>query len=227
MDQYNFLSARNEVINRLGGRNDALTLKRATEWLNSAQLLFAKSYIELPRLHQVTTQVKLVANTAEYNLLAQAPDLSDIVGLMAVRNEDKESLSSSAANPLRMWRFPFREYRTFGKRATGRPTRWARHGNLFVVDPIPDDTYLLKIDYRRRPQFETLEIDSEWHEPLINCAVYYGWAALDQYNLAQSALAMLPAWLLAQIQTPIQEEEWEQYWDGVGLQPVACGFRPV
>jgi hypothetical protein len=192
--------------------------------MNSAQLLMAKSFIELPRLHQVTTQVQVVADQSEYDLLTQAPDLSNIIGIMCVRND---GLLSSATDPgLRMYRWPFGDYRAQSQQATSRPVRWTRHGNLFVVDPKPNDTYVLRIDYRRRPQFETVEFDSEWHEPWINCTVYLGWAALNQYNLAQAAMAMLPIWLQMQIQTPIQEEEWESYWDKAGLKASGGGFHP-
>ena len=224
MDQYTFISARTELINRLGGRNDPTTIARATEWLNSAQLHFAKSYIELPRLHQVNT-IEVVADQSEYSLLNLSQDLTNLVGIRSIRNEGL----TSGADPtfaIRMYRFPWGEYRSLSMQARSRPVRWARHGTLLAVDPKPDNNYTLTIDYRRRPQFETVELDSEWHDHWINCAVYIGWGALDQYNLAQSAFAMLPQWLQQQIQTPIQEEEWEQYWDKSGLKASSGGFHP-
>jgi len=228
MDQYTWVSARTELLRRLGGRNDATTTLRANEWMNSAQLTLTKSYIEFPRLEQVTTQVLFVAGQSEYNLLSVAPDLSDIIGIRAVRNEGLH-IGPDTTNPIRMYRFPFGEYRALSTQAVSRPIRWSRNGNLFVVDPQPDDTYETRIDYRRRPRFETVELDSEWHQHWIQLALHYGWASLDQPDLALKAMQIVPQWLTRELQTPIQEEEWEQYWDTAGLAPHDAwigGFKP-
>src|SRR5690554_4193515 len=121
MTLYTWGTARTEVLNRLGGRNDSTTTERANNWLSSAQLQFAKSHIEIPSLHQVTTQLRVVADQSEYNLTTVVPDLTDIIGIRSVRNDTSK---------WKMWRFPWREYREISTQAQSAPIRWARTGNL-------------------------------------------------------------------------------------------------
>lgn len=218
---YNFGTMRTELTRRLGGRVDTTTRDRADRWLDSAQLQFAKCFIELPLLEQVVEGFSVVEGTSEYNL-SSSPffTFGDIIGIRSVRN-------NTANQPLRMHRFPFESYRAISQQAESMPVRWSRKGTLFVVDPKPDDQYELTIDYRRRPQLGVIELDSEWHEAMLNYATFIGWNALSQPNLAQSALNAIPASTLRDLQTPIPEEEWEAYWDQPGFQPAASGFTPM
>lgn len=222
-DLYSWSEARTEALRRLGGRTDSTTSARMDKFLESAQLQLAKSFVEFPRLEQVTDGVKLTTGESEYNLLTEAFSLGDLIGILSVR-----LLSSADGNvsPRRMYRFPFYEYRALSTQSSSAPVRWARHGTLFVVDPKPDQNYTLLIDYRRRPREQTVELDSEWHDHWINLAVFYGWKAFGQSNMAQASFDSLPAWLQRQLQSPVQEMEWEAWWDSAGFEPVTVGWNP-
>jgi hypothetical protein len=223
VDLYSWSQARTEALRRLGGRTDSTTSTRMDNWLESAQHQLAKTFVELPRLEQVTDNVLLSPGESEYDLLTESFTLNDLIGILSVRNE---GATDGTGTPFRMYRFPFYEYRALSTQSSSQPVRWARHGNLFVVDPEPDKQYQLTIDYRRRPREQTVELDTEWHESWINLAVYYGWKALGQSNQAQAVFDAIPAWLQKQLQYPVQEQEWEQWWDNAGWQPTRAGWNP-
>lgn len=229
-DLYSFDSAKEELRLRLGGRTAVPSQdfdKRLERWLDSAQAMLAKSELELPRLDQINTTAQVVNGTSEYNLrnlltgsltdIANTNTLGDFIGLQLVRNDTDDIFMS---------RFPFADYRKISSQASGSPTRWTRKGTLLVVDPKPDDTYELRIDYRRRPRLGVVEVDTEWQESWLQLATFIGWRALDEMQKASGVFQQLPAAVQFAVQRPLGEEEWEALWDDrLAIVPNTTRFR--
>lgn len=203
-DLYTWTEARQELADALGGRTGINT--RLDRYLNWAQGWMAKCEIELPRLEVVVTGVRVVDKVSEYNLrsIPGIGDFQDVLGIRLIRND---------TDNYRLWRFGWEEYRGLSTQATGSPIRWSRSGNLLSFDPQPDKTYLLRIDYRRRPRRDTVELDSEWHDLWISLALFRAWERLQQYGESVAVFRSLPTWVQTRLQHPLSEEDWENLWD--------------
>jgi hypothetical protein len=208
-DLYSWNQAKAELKLRLGNRRDLTGsyasdgADRLSNWLDSAQLRIAQSVTEIPALEQSET-FDTVATQAEYNLNSLAPALTNIMGIRQLRND---------TTGIKMLRFPFTEYRTLTEQPSGAPVRWARKGPLIAFDLIPDDEYTIRIDFRRRPVFGNVELESEWHEDWIKLAEFYAWSALNQESRANSVFMQLPPLLQQAIQQPLAQEGFDSLWD--------------
>jgi len=203
MDNYSWTGAKRELLYRLGNRTDVSN--RADTWLNSAQQLMAASEIDLPRLEVVQNPFYVHEDLSEYDVDDQ---LGEIVGIRLVRNETTEMF---------MTRFTFEEYRNLSSQSTGSPQRWSRKGNLFVIDPKPDGPYELKIDFRRQPYDQTMEVDNRWQEHLITLANAIGFRALRQYNEFTALFSTLPITFQRSLAEPLDQDMWENLWNMQGL----------
>lgn len=234
---YTFNSMRVELLRRLGGRTDTSSSTRASEFLNSAQLKLAEAYIAIPAFEQ-TCLITLVEGQSELNLLEATPqftfnstytqnpnistnlaetrpyvnNLSDLIGIRIVQRQPPEDGSSTVG--WRMPRMSWQEWREIEPtQATSIPIRWARNGYRFAVDPKPDREYQLKLDYRRRPQLDILEVEGEWQETMIQLATVFGWIAFGEPSQAQLLKSMLPANVRNLLDVPLDVADWDAQWD--------------
>lgn len=211
---FSFETMRAELLRRTGGRTDTTSRDRATFWLNAATARLAKTPIELPYL-ETNFSITVVEDESEYTISAYVVDPNDIIGIRSVRN----STSGWA-----MQRFPFADYRRISTQASAAPIRWARRGHLFVVDPSPDGNYELKIDYRKRPDTDSIgQFDNEWHETILHIATWIGWNALNEQEQARAAIEMIPATVRRAIEIPLGQDEFEALWDDqLGIYPMGA-----
>lgn len=205
-----FEQAVEEIADRLGGRRDQLD--RIQDWLNEAQIVFARSDIELPQLDVTNTTFVTVPNQSTYTIYDNGDwPLGEIIGVQTMRNQTSD---------FKMQRFDWREFRRISTQATSAPVRWTRYGQMIGLDPQPDAGYSILIDYRRKPTLGALEVGDLWLEDVLKCALYFGWAALGEPGQAQSTFSQLPAWLQQRLSVPLSEIEWEAMWDDdMGFQP--------
>lgn len=227
-EQYSFLMARRELCRRLGGRNDTISVERAGEHLNSAQLQLAKCRFDLPRFDEVAV-ITVGDGQSEVNLANTVPVFATTDGFpstdMETQTEARSQVSSlgdilgilyvqNITDQWQMTRFPWREWRAIQlHQASGQPIRWARRGHVLALDPAPDTATELRIDYRRRPTLDRIEVDGEWYETLLALGESIGWRAYGQPDLAKAALTMVPANVLNILQTPLDGNEWEAMHD--------------
>lgn len=238
---YTFVSMRIELLRRLGGRTDSTSAVRAGEFLNSAQLKLAEANFQIPFFEGVAT-VTFTEGQDEINILQATPttpltdsiiegdttivdsrsyvnNFSDLIGIRLVQRLPLETNSNDIG--WRMHRMSWAEWREGEQVAsTGPPTRWARNGWRLAVDPTPDDEYQLKIDFRRRPPRDIIEVDGEWQEIMLQIAESIGWRSFGQPDLGLAALNMLPANVGRILSTPLDGSEWEALWDDeLSMQP--------
>lgn len=205
-----FEQAVEELIDRLGGRRDIQD--RVTDWLNEAQIVFARSDIELPQLDVTNATFITQPGQSTYTLIDGGDwPLGEIIGVQVMRNQTSD---------FKMARFDWREFRRISTQASSAPVRWTRYGQMIGLDPQPDDVYSILIDYRRKPTLGTLEVGDVWIEEILKCASFFGWAALGEPQQAQATFSLMPAWLQVRLSTPLTEIEWEAQWDDdMGFQP--------
>jgi hypothetical protein len=203
MDIYNFNTAVTEITLALGNRSDINS--RVQDWLNSAQLQMAKTDLEMPQLEETVTGFRVVSGQSEYNLLSTPvfSDFNNILGFRFIKND---------TTGVPMGRFDWSDYRRLVSQAVSPPVRWTRKGNLFAVDPQPDATYQLRIDLRRRPRQNMIELDGEWQGHLINATIMIGAQRLGLKDTAQMAQWMLPKAVLVLLQTLTDQNDLEMKW---------------
>jgi hypothetical protein len=212
---YQFGAAVLELQFRLGGRNDSSQgvafANRCSQWLNSAQLLMARSLISIPDLDTARATLQLLPNINEYNRNTTLPPMTDFIGIQVVQIVDT---TVTPQTRFRMRRMPYSEYQALSQLPTGQPRRWTRRGNRIAFDFFPDKAgYNVNFDYRARPVLNQVSIDAEYQEQWIQLAKYMAWSALDQETKAQQALSELPSEIQAMIQSPLDEEQWESFFD--------------
>ena len=146
-------------------------------------------------------------------------NFSDLIGIRLVQRMPADSEPNDVG--WRMARMSWREWREIERtQAAGKPTRWARNGYRFAVDPSPDTTYELKVDYRCRPPNDMIEVEGEWQEHMLCLAESIGWRAFGQPDLAVAALNLLPGNVANILKTPLDYAEWDALWDDdLSLQP--------
>ena len=214
--QYTFARAADEVLLRMGRRNDNHFVERVNDWLNSAQYRIVSSYIEVPDLEDTLT-LNITEDVNEYDLRTTSPPLTDIVGLKWLKYEK---------TGYRLRRFSWDEYQNMVNQAHGDPMRWARRGYVLAFDPIPNESgFDVTIQYRRNPQYGVLELDTKWHESVIKLAVSYGWSALMEHERSRAVVAELPALLQMAVNTPLDQYMWESAFDpDLGIRPMSWGL---
>lgn len=202
-----FEQALEEIADRLGGRR--AELDRIEDFLNEAQLWMAKSDIELTPLETNKT-FTCTTGVDQYSVRTDLA-ITDFIGIRYVRNNTTN---------IGLERFTFREFRQISGQSQAPPVRWSRHGDLFVLDPIPDSAAVLLIDYRREPTLGVLEFGGTWLEPLLRLTTHIAWNAYQEPEMAQAQYRMLPAWMQIRLATPLTEAEWEAMWDdNLGMEP--------
>lgn len=210
---YTFATAKTEAQYRLGNRSDVSSgsPSRLDNWLNTACVQFAKCEIELPLLETTVTKT-LSSGDSEYNIVSDF-SLADVIGIRTVRNN---------TSGQRMSWMNFDVYRSLASQASGAPIRWSRRGNLLVVDPSPNVTTTIQLDYRKRPTASSLaQFDDEWHDTIIDLAAYIGWKALGEPEKAAAKFRLLPAFVQRALQEPTGQDVWEaQAGDRAGLEPM-------
>lgn len=199
--QYDWNTATEEVIAQIGGRG---ITRRAGEFLNAAQQRLARSTIDMPELEDIHHEFDITEDFPEYDLRTTSPTIVDAVGIFAIKNN---------STGLKMVRFPYREFLAISTQASAQPVRWARRGYHLALDPNPSETITVRIDYRRRPQMDTMETPSEWQADLIRMAVINAWAALGEHERVRSMMIELPMEIQRAIQSPLTQEQWEAYYD--------------
>lgn len=214
--QYSFDSAADEIVLRLGRRNDNNFPSRVREWLNSAMNRAAASLIDAPDLEDTLT-LTIDDGINEYDLRTTTPPITDLIGIKYVKN---------LWTGYRMRRFSFEEYRQLVNQASGDPMRWARKGYVLALDPVPNNnTTQVTIEYRRLPEAGVLEFDSKHHDSIIKMATAIGWSALMEHQRSQSVTAELPPIWQAAFASPFSQEQWEAMWDpDLGLRPMSAGY---
>lgn len=192
---YTFTQARDELILRMGNRTDITS--RATRWLDSAQVLIARSLLDMPDLTMIVNNVHFASN--EVSLIATIPELVDMIGIISVRDD---------TNDRKLIRFPWWEYRSLHTVPTSPPSRWARQGYQFALDAY-EDPIDLTFEYRRQPARAVCEIDNVYQEAWITAAEWIGWKALQRHNDAAAAFKLLPPSIGLAISQPLTQEQWE------------------
>jgi hypothetical protein len=96
-------------------------------------------------------------------------------------------------------------------RFQGMPIRYYRFGNGFVMQPIPDATYVIQVRYRRRPPDLTngtdfINLGTEWEEPIITLASIKGFEALQLKEEAAGARQLLEGMFSSRIDVPGLED---------------------
>lgn len=192
-----------EVILRLGNRTDIDT--RAELWLNTAQYLFAKCWLDNTDFDETST-FYTNSGQAEYGLDSVVAAITDIIGIECVTSQD-DTLTTPVI--FKMQRFPWQEYRALSQLGSGQPSQWTRRGTTMAFSPEPDDSYLITVDYRRMPQQGVIEIDPGSQEWLLKVATWVGWSALQQSDRATEVLRELPSTVQALFQQPLSQNQWE------------------
>jgi len=222
---FSFAGAQNELVLRLGGRNDTSNgiafSNRTAQWLNSAQMLMARSPIAMPDLEE-SAAVMLTEGVNEYSRNSMIPPLTDMIGIEQIQIADT---TQTPVLKQRLQRFPFREYRALSLQATARPTRWTRKGDLIAFDPIPDKAgYEVLFDYRKQPVMNGVSVPAEFQEQWIKLATYLAWSSLNQNERAQAVYAELPGTIRAAIEQPMDDDQWDAYNDpDLGIRPSNWG----
>jgi hypothetical protein len=153
-----------------------------------------------------------VAGTAVYNLTAAPTSLTDILGIMSMRN-------NTSGNRLR--KFPWQEFRSLNQQASGPPLRWARWGNFVAFDPQPDAVNTILIDYRREPALGVIEVPNRYQETLLDMAEFIGWKALQQFDKSQVVYRAMPAITQFIVQNPMDRDQFEAQWDqDLAIRPI-------
>lgn len=222
---YSFAAAQNELVLRLGGRNDTSNgiafSNRTAQWLNSAQMLMARSPLNMADLEASAT-IMLTEGVNEYSRNSTTPPLTNMIGIEQVQIADT---TQTPVLKQRLQRFPFREYRALSLQATARPTRWTRKGDLIAFDPIPDKAgYEVLFDYKAQPVMNGVSVPAEFQEQWIKLATYLAWSSLNQNERAQAVYAELPAVIRTAFEQPFDDDQADAYYDpDLGIRPSNWG----
>lgn len=200
-----FSQMRDELKLRLGNRTDIQS--RMGYWLNQAMLTLAKTELEFPFLETQSTLLILNEGQASYDL--EAIGLTDVLGIRSLRN---------TTDSIKMRRIPFKDFRAISTQASGSPSIWTRRGNTLFVDCLPDERKETLMDYRRLPQPDTVDFDSEWHNTIIDIASIYGWRSLQKYDNAIQITKLLPQVVQFRLATPLAQQDFEVELDDIGVE---------
>jgi hypothetical protein len=181
-----------EITARLGNRTDIAI--RALQWLNDAyfELLMAPrfSFYELDLAASTVT----IAGTASYSLPADFWFVLDL---------------TDTTNTKKLHRGHWQEFDRQTS-TSGAPTRYARFGATFQLDPTPDAVYTLTLRYRKRPAElvagNATLLGREWDEPLIVLATIKGFEALENREKAATQRALLEPLLTMREDVPELED---------------------
>lgn len=193
MGTYNNLIT--ELRARLGGRTDVEA--RLPVWLNDAYFeLLLSPTIEIFELDTAVT-VPTIAGLRIYSLVSLT-NLWHILGMLDETNERE----------VRRW-----SWKAFDqiRRTTGQPTKYARFGTNFYLDPTPNGVYNLLLRYRQRPN-ELAEGGStvtgrEWDEPLLHLAAEKGYIGLERHEQAMKQRQLYEASMARRETVPELEDE--------------------
>lgn len=181
-----------EINARLGNRTDLSS--RSLLFLNDAyyELTMAPrfSFYELDLAASTTT----IADTSSYSL---PDDFWFVLDL------------TDATNSRKLHRGHWQEFDR-STSTSGQPTRYARFGATFQLDPIPDAVYTLTLRYRKRPAElvagNATLLGREWDEPLIVLATIKGFEALQNREKAATQRALLEPLLQLREDVPQLED---------------------
>lgn len=214
--EYTFERAANEVVLRMGRRNDNGFTDRVTDWLASAQYKIAQSFIEVPDLEDEVT-LAITEGVKEYDLRTTSPPITEIVGLKWLKYEK---------TGYRLRRFSWDEYRDLVNQASSDPVRWCRRAYTLAFDPIPVTSgYSVTIQFRRLPMYGALELGNQWQESVIKLATAIGWSALMEHERSKAVFAELPLILQAAVSQQLDQYQWEAAFDpDLGIRPMEWGW---
>src|SRR3972149_1286469 len=172
-----------ELKLRMGNRKDIDA--RLKQWLNSAYFQIGVKYRfrELEKLKEMTT-------------------------INTVREYDKPPTAYAVRSLRDMTNKRFLGYRHWMslERLTptaGKPTKWARHGGLLILDPTPNGAYVIRARITERPAAMTFPANDsvspvtpvEWDEALILKAMFIGHNALLEKAKATDADALYKTYI--------------------------------
>ena len=181
-----------EINARLGNRTDIAS--RSLLWLNDAyfELLMAPRF-SFYELDLAATMVTIAAQ-ASYSLPTDFWFVLDL---------------TDTTNSRKLLRSHWQEVDRISS-TTGQPSRYARFGATFQLDPTPDAIYTLTLRYRRRPPDLTTGgshlLGREWDEPLIVLATIKGYEALESSDKAATQRALLEPLLTMREDVPQMED---------------------
>jgi len=191
MNPQTYDDIKNEVIKRLGNRQDLAT--RVDQWAMDAftELTQAPkaSFRELDALYTVIAKVDVPR--------LEVP--ADFWFILSLRDPERKLDQVH-------WQVIDRIYRT-----KGIPMRFARYENYLELDPIPDADRPLTMRYRRRlPKLMSgmeLPLEREWHEMLTLLTVSKGLWALQRYEESQGVKQGIEAELGNRQDNPLLEDD--------------------
>ena len=203
---YSWTQAETELQLRLGNRTDlgSGSANRIDQWLDNAQMRIASCMIACEDLDIYGFSFDTVSGQSVYGLLSILPPATDIVGIFCVRND---------TTGVKVRRFPWQEYRSLNQQAPGPPMRWARWGYNIALDPMPDDTYEILLDYRRQPQRGVTEIPNRFQEDWLHLAESLGWQALLKSDRAAEAFSRIAANLQGMLSMQLDVQQFESAFD--------------
>ncbi len=164
-----------ELKLRMGNRKDIDT--RLKVWLNAAYFQIGVKYRfrELEKVKEMTT----ISGTREYD---KPPTAYAVRSLRDMTNKRflgyRHWMSLERLTP-----------------SSNKPTKWARHGGLLILDPTPNGAYVIRARITERPMALTYPGNDtvspitpvEWDEALILKAMFIGHNALLEKAKAADA----------------------------------------
>jgi len=175
---------RSRIKLRLGNKEgiDATITKN----INEAILHLIRSF--RPQEMWATASFNTVANTAAYTFSTMSA--TNIYAILMVRNTTSDIEIKRGG----MRQFNRLKQDTSVTSTTGRPNRWTRQGNTFILyNRIPDAVYAVKVTYLKRPAALSLDADTfplndEWQRPADTYATYLSWIDLNVSDKAAAEL---------------------------------------
>lgn len=207
----------------LGDENDVSDSERTLD-NDACDLLLNRSYWNIQNKYPFREKedtdetVATVEGTESYDL----PTDSEAVRKISVLDDD-----SGQYTPLtRLSRDKFETERNTDSDNYGVPTGYLREGDHFLLQPIPDDAYTIRIT-----RWLTLDevassgpdIPIEWHEIILMGAVARGFMRLRDYAAMQGAFASQKILIAGIVPVEAKEEE-DSSMAGVDLPEELYGY---
>ena len=174
MGERTFTEMKDDLKLELGNRDDDIvTSARLGAWINQA-------YIQLTCGKQIFG-IKKRLYFPELEVFDWSKSTTDSVASISLPSNCliiRHIKMASGGNNLPLKRMTEKEYWDYVKVPAGytEPTHWVRYNNNILLYPTPDDTYSMRIAYRKRPTLlssgdDLTEIGDEWDDVILQLAV--------------------------------------------------------
>jgi len=191
MNPQTYDDLKNEVIRRLGNRQDLST--RVDQWAMDALTELTQApkanFRELDALYEVQAKAGVPR--------LQVP--GDFWFILSLRDPTRKLDQVH-------WQVLDKIYRT-----TGIPTRFARYQDHLELDPIPIEDTWMTMRYRRRlPTLVAgmgIPLEREWHEILVTLTVAKGLEALQRFEEAAMYKGVMDQGIATRQDNPLLEED--------------------